>query len=163
MTSPSRFLSFSLSVALALATGGLLAPAPLSAQTTGEYARASEGTRSLTLGGGTRIKLLLEAANLGSGEVEVAEITFPVGLDPQAGHRHGTTEIFYVVEGILGHEVNGVPYRLDPGMVGVVRSGDEVIHRVLSDVPVKALVIWVPGGEADRIAPRDRWDPVGRR
>lgn len=42
-------------------------------------------------------------------------------------------------------------------MVGVVKPTDTVLHRVLSDVPVKALVIWVPGGEADRIAPPDRW------
>jgi len=36
-------------------------------------------------------------------------------------------------------------------MVGVVRVGDSVAHAVLSDEPVKALVIWLPGGEADRL------------
>jgi hypothetical protein len=46
-------------------------------------------------------------------------------------------------------------------MAGVVKPGDEVMHRVLSDVPVKALVLWVPGGEGDRIAPSDRWTPIG--
>ncbi|HZD04831.1 MAG TPA: cupin domain-containing protein, partial [Longimicrobiales bacterium] len=88
------------------------------------------------------------------------EITLPVGSSPAAGHRHGAMEIFYVVEGVLGHVVNGEELRLEPGMVGVVKPGDSVIHRVLSDVPVKALVLWVPGGEADRIAPPERWTPV---
>ena len=36
--------------------------------------------------------------------------------------------------------------------MSIVRPGDGVVHRVLSDVPVKALVIWAPGGEVDRIA-----------
>ena len=135
--------------------------APSAAQESDGYARASSGTRMLELGGGTTIKMLLAAENLGSSEIEVAEITFPVGANPPAGHRHGAMEIFYVVEGVLGHVVNGTEYRLEPGMVGVVRSGDEVMHRVLSDVPVRAVVLWVPGGEADRIAPADRWTRIG--
>jgi hypothetical protein len=36
-------------------------------------------------------------------------------------------------------------------MVGIVRAGDQVIHHVVSDEPVKALVIWLPGGEAERL------------
>jgi mannose-6-phosphate isomerase-like protein (cupin superfamily) len=134
--------------------------AALSAQQPDGYARSSAGTRQLTLGGGLSIKLLLEAGNLGSSELEVAEITFPVGANAPTGHRHGSTEIFYVVEGVLGHVVNGTEHRLEPGMVGVVKPGDSVIHRVLSDVPVKAVVLWVPGGEANRIAPVDRWTPL---
>lgn len=132
------------------------------AQATGaDYAPASAGIRELTLGSGTVIRLLLAAENLGTSEIEVAEITFPVGTAPTGGHRHGALEIFYVVEGVLGHVVNGVEHRLEPGMVGVVRSGDEVVHRVLTDAPVKAVVLWVPGGEADRIAPADRWTRIG--
>ncbi len=137
----------------------MAAPAA-SAQADG-YARSSAGTRSLALGSGTSIKMLLDATNLGGEEIEVAEITFPVGMNPAGGHRHGAMEIFYIVEGVLGHVVNGVEHRLDPGMVGVVRPADEVVHRVLSDEPVKALVLWVPGGEADRIAPSERWTRIG--
>ena len=133
------------------------------AQDTDDYARRSAGVRSLELGGGTSITVLLDATNLGGDAVEVAEITFPVGLSPSRGHTHGTTEIFYVVEGVLGHVVNGREYRIEPGMVGVVKAGDEVMHRVLGDEPVKALVIWVPGGEADRIAPRERWTEIEGR
>lgn len=144
-----------------LATAPAVTAIPASAQDADRYARASSGTRELTLPGGTTIKLLLEAANLGSDALEVAEITFPVGTSPATGHRHGATEIFYVVEGVLDHVVNGAAHRLEPGMVGVVKPGDEVIHRVASDVPVKALVLWVPGGEAERIAPEERWRRLG--
>ena len=145
---------------LAVCGVGLSPPGPASAQQTDGYERASAGTRILTLGSGTSIKMLLEASNLGSGEVEVAEIIFPAGGNPAGGHRHGATEIFYVVEGVLGHVVNGEEHRLEPGMVGVVKPGDEVMHRVLSAEPVKAVVLWVPGGESDRIAPRDRWTRI---
>lgn len=135
-------------------------PSPLAAQE-GEYARTSDGIRALELGGGTTIEVLLDASNLGSDEIEVAEITFPAGMSPTRGHGHTATEIFYVVEGTLGHVVNGQEFRVEPGMVGVVKPGDEVIHRVLGDEPVRALVLWVPGGEADRIAPRERWTDIG--
>jgi uncharacterized cupin superfamily protein len=69
-------------------------------------------------------------------------------------------EIFYVLEGTLEHVVNGVTHVLTPGMVGIVRAGDEVAHRVPGDEPVRALVVWAPGGEVDRIAPGFRQRPV---
>jgi quercetin dioxygenase-like cupin family protein len=144
-----------------VACGGVVGSAPTAqGQQADGYERASAGTRTLTLGSGTTIKLLLEASNLGTGEIEVAEITLPAG-SRGGGHRHGSTEIFYVVEGVMGHVVNGVEHRLEPGMVGVVKPTDEVAHRVLGDGPVKAVVMWVPGGESDRIAPADRWTPIG--
>ena len=149
-------------LAVLMAWGLTLACPPAgSAQQSDGYARSSAGTRVLELGSGTSIKMLLDASNLGGAEVEVAEITFPVGLNPTTGHHHGATEIFYIVEGVLGHVVNGEEHRLDPGMVGVVKPSDEVMHRVLSNEPVKALVLWVPGGEGDRIAPADRWTRIG--
>ena len=149
-------------LAVLIAWGLTLACAPAGgAQQVDGYARSSSGTRTLTLGSGTVIKMLLDASNLGGGEVEVAEITFAVGQSATAGHHHGAMEIFYVIEGVLGHVVNGVEYRLEPGMAGVVRPEDEIIHRVLSDEQVKAVVLWVPGGEGDRIAPADRWTRIG--
>lgn len=128
-------------------------------QATEAYARSGDGTRELVFPTGLRIKLLLEEANLGSPELEMAEITFPAG-STGVGHRHGSTEIFYVLEGVLGHVVNGEMHRLEPGTVGVVKPGDEVVHEVLSNRSVRALVLWVPGGEADRIAPEERWTPL---
>lgn len=141
-----------------------LAAAPAiqaSAQDADGYARTSAGIRELSLGSGTVIRLLLAAENLGSSEIELAEITFPEGTAPTRGHTHGALEIFYVVEGVLGHVVDGVEHRLEPGMVGVVRAGDEVVLRVLSEVPVKSVVLWVPGGQADRLAPAERWTRIG--
>jgi mannose-6-phosphate isomerase-like protein (cupin superfamily) len=150
-----------ISAVLAVLAASVVASPTLDAQQTDGYARASSGTRELTLGSGTSIKMLFDAANLGSGEIEVAEIVFPAGGSSAAGHRHGAIEIFYVVEGVLGHVVNGVESQLRPGMAGVVKPGDEVVHRVIGDQAVKALVLWVPGGEADRIAPAERWTPLG--
>jgi quercetin dioxygenase-like cupin family protein len=138
----------------------LLGCVPVGAQGNGDYAPASSGTRQITLGSGTVIKMLLDESNLDTDAVEVAEITFPAG-GGAAGHRHGAIEMFYVVEGVLGHVVNGVEHRLEPGMAGVVKPEDEVEHRVL-EAPLKVVVVWVPGGEGDRIAPRERWTPIGR-
>jgi quercetin dioxygenase-like cupin family protein len=144
----TRSAVFGLCALLACASEG-------EAQATSDYQPASSGTRELTLGSGTVIKMLLDASVLGTDAVEVAEITFPAGAS-SAGHRHGAMEMFYVVEGVLGHVVNGVEHRLEPGMAGVVKPSDEVEHRVLEG-PLKVVVIWVPGGEGDRIAPRERW------
>jgi quercetin dioxygenase-like cupin family protein len=138
----------------------LAAVATADAQSTDTYARASTGTRTLTLGSGTVIKMLLDESVLGTDAVEVAEITFPAGAS-SAAHRHGSMEMFYVVEGVLGHVVNGVEHRLEPGMAGVVKPADQVEHRVLEG-PLKVVVIWVPGGEGDRVAPRERWTPLDR-
>jgi hypothetical protein len=41
-------------------------------------------------------------------------------------------------------------------MLGFVRPPDEVNHIVPGDEPVKALVIWAPGGEAQGLM--DAWE-----
>jgi len=116
-----------------------------------DYAVKSDGTRMLTKGD-IVIRMLLEESNFGGSEIEIGEITFPVSYGQGGDHKHGKTEIFYVLSGKLGHRVNGgVNHVLEPGMVGVTREGDTVAHAVLSDEPVKALVIWLPAGEADRL------------
>lgn len=124
------------------------------------YARATRGTRILRSDAGLEIRILVESTNLGGSEVDIGEITFPPGPAPSSGHRHGAVEIFYILSGRLDHIVNGESHVLDPGMVGIVRSGDEVIHHVVSDEPVRALVIWAPGGEADRLAQFFKQEPI---
>lgn len=114
------------------------------------YDAKSTGTRRLVAGPAS-IRMLAEASNLGRDDIEVGELVLPVEVGEVPAHQHGSLEIFYVVEGVLGHEVNGVAYELHPGDLGFVKRGDAVKHAVLSDVPVKALVIWVPGGEADAL------------
>ncbi len=132
--------------------------------------RADEGVyvpeplQSLQIEGRIRIDVFVDASNLGSDAIEVAEITFyensAVAAPEEGGpHTHDSTEIFYVLEGELIHIVGDQKYVVREGEVGIVGSGDVVRHGLESDVPVRALVIWVPGGEIDRLI-RGGFTPV---
>ena len=133
-----------------LALAAILAACGPESADTPEYSYdvATVGTRQFefdTETGPGVIKVLLEASNVGSGDVEMAEIFFP----PE---YHGTThphefEIIYVLEGRLDHIVNGQSNLLLPGMVGVVRKPDLVVHRSASPEGVRVLVVWPQGGE----------------
>ena len=125
------------------------------------YRRSSSGTRVLENDTGTSIKILVDNTVLAGTGVEVAEATMPVGAGSgPASHRHGSTEIIYVLSGELDHVVNGEAHRLTAGMVGIVKPSDTVIHRVVGQSPVKVLLIWAPGGEVDRLAQRFRQRPI---
>ncbi len=125
---------------------------PPTAVSTAPLPIATVGTRVLEApDGAIAIKILLESANLGTEEVELGEIEFPAGYRSQ-GHAHGSTEVFYVLSGELEHVVNGEAALVRPGEIGIVRPGDQVEHRVPGEEPCRVLVIWVPGGEADRLA-----------
>ena len=115
-----------------------------------DYQAATNGTRILQKGD-IRIRMLVEEANLGGTELDIGEILLPTSYGQGGGHHHGRVEIFFVLEGRLGHTVNGQKHILEPGMVGIVRPEDEVAHSIESSSPVKALVIWAPGGEAERL------------
>lgn len=131
------------------------------AQDTTTYKRSSVGTRVLENDAGTTIKVLVEASVLGSSGVEIAEVTMPAGSGAgPASHRHGSTEMIYVISGELDHVVNGETHRLTPGMVGIVKPSDTVIHRVVGQAPVRALLVWAPGGEVERLATRFRQRPI---
>jgi quercetin dioxygenase-like cupin family protein len=104
-------------------------------------------------------KVLLDESNLGGKELEMTELTLSAGKEV-GRHRHGALEIFYVLSGTLGHEVNGELHMLAPGMVGVVRPGDFVRHIVPKEADVKLLVIWAPGGEAKRILDYTKGMPI---
>ena len=112
-------------------------------------AQSVEKTTSWVSPSGTRLRVLVDKGTLGGDEVEMGEITFAANAD-SGEHAHGSTEIFYVLEGELGHIVNGKSQLLKPGMVGYVRPPDRVRHKV-GPAGARALVIWVPGGESDRI------------
>ncbi len=114
------------------------------------YQASTHGTRMLEKGD-IRIRMLVEEANLGGTELDIGEIFLPTSYGQGGGHHHGRVEIFYVLEGRLGHTVNGHKHVLEPGMVGIVRPEDEVAHSIESSSPVRALVIWAPGGEANRL------------
>jgi len=123
------------------------------------YDAKSTGTRKLVAGPVT-IRMLADASNLGREDIEVGELVLPPQASPSGVHEHGSLEIFYVVEGVLGHRVNGVEHTLHPGELGFVKPGDAVEHSVLSDGPVRALVIWVPGGEADALVEHAGFESV---
>ena len=134
---------------------------PGQAQDTTSYKRSSSGTRVLENDAGTSIKILVEGSVLGSSGLEIAEATLPAGGGAgPASHRHGSTELIHVISGELDHVVNGEAHRLTPGMVGIVKPNDTVIHRVVGTSPVKVLLVWAPGGEVERLAQRFRQRPI---
>lgn len=105
---------------------------------------------------GTTLRLMLDENNVGP-EVSVGEIVFPPNLD-SGDHRHESIEIFYVVSGELEHVVNGKSEFLKPGMAGYVKPPDVVRHKT-GAAGAKAVVIWVPGSEAKKIAARWTREP----
>ena len=107
--------------------------------------------------GGSRLDVLFDGPTMGA-DVDVARLTFPPGTN-SGGHKHGVTEIFYVLEGTLEHVVNGESHILTKGMLGYVKPPDTVNHIVdANGPPAETLVIWAPGGEAARLA--SRWQPI---
>ena len=103
-------------------------------QNISSYEKESTGTRRLEWDDVNDIgwiKIMLEQANLLEAGVEVAEIYFPPGYQDVA-HMH-ELELLYVLEGELDHIVNGVSHILKPGMLGVVKEPDLVVHRSHSD------------------------------
>jgi len=117
-------------------------------------AQSVEKSTSWVSPSGTRLRMLIDKGTLGGEEVELGEITFTANGD-SGEHAHGSTEIFYVLEGELEHVVNGKSHRLAPGMVGYVRPPDRVRHKT-GPGGARALVIWAPGGESGRIT-AGRW------
>ena len=112
------------------------------------YQIVSSGTRQFewdTDTGPGWIKLLIEESNLGSRGAEIAEIYFPPAYQGEP-HPH-ELEIIYILEGELDHIVNGESHILTPGMVGVVRARDRVVHKTNSDGGVRTLIIWPLGKE----------------
>jgi quercetin dioxygenase-like cupin family protein len=119
-----------------------------------KYSRSTSGVRDFMLGA-TAVKVLIDSATLGGREMEMAQLTFvPNPNAPPRNHVHGRVEVLYVLSGQLDHIVNGVSHILKPGMAGIVRPGDQVAHRVPGPDTTRVLVIWAPGGEIARIAPR---------
>lgn len=124
----------------------LAASTSVSAQSGVEYrALNEEALRESQQGGALEWKVLVDAANLGGTETRIAELTFNTDYVGQP-HTHDAIEIFYVLSGRFGHNVNGVPGVLEPGEIGICRPGDTIIHTVEGDEPAVVLTIWLPGG-----------------
>jgi quercetin dioxygenase-like cupin family protein len=106
--------------------------------------------------GGTTLKVLLDDSNVGP-EATVGELTFMPNTD-SGDHKHGSTEMFYVLSGELEHVVNGKSQILTPGMAGYVRPPDTIRHKT-GPAGAKVIVIWVPGDEVKRIVARWTREP----
>lgn len=140
--------------ALALAATLIAPRAGAQAADSLQYSRSTAGVRDFMLGA-TAVKVLIDSATMGGREMELARLTFPPNPDaPLRNHVHGRVEILYVLSGRLDHVVNGVSHMLTPGMAGIVRPGDQVAHRIPGPDTTRVLVMWAPGGELARIAPR---------
>jgi quercetin dioxygenase-like cupin family protein len=105
---------------------------------------------------GTTLRLMLDESNVGP-EVTLGEIIFPANSD-SGDHKHGATEMFYIVTGELEHVVNGKSQILKPGMAGYVKPPDSVRHKT-GPAGAKAVVVWVPGDEGKKIAARWKKEP----
>ena len=105
---------------------------------------------------GTTLRLMLDESNVGP-EVTLGEIVFPPNSD-SGDHKHGATEMFYVVSGELDHIVNGKSQILKAGMAGYVKVPDSVRHKT-GPAGAKAVVVWVPGDEGKKIAARWKREP----
>lgn len=108
---------------------------------------SKEALRESAGDGAIDFRILVDAANLGGPETRIAELTFAAGYEGQA-HTHDAIEIFYVLSGRFGHNVNGEYGVLEPGDIGICRPGDMIIHSVEGDEPAVVLTIWLPGGPA---------------
>lgn len=113
-----------------------------------KYAHSSPGTRQFEFGpedDPVRLKVLVEEANLGSPGAEIIEIDFPPGYESRS-HFH-ELEILYIIEGELEHIVDGESSILTPGMIGIVRYPNEVVHKAHADDGARVLVVWPLGNE----------------
>jgi quercetin dioxygenase-like cupin family protein len=138
-----------------LAIAGGLAAEPAERQATSDratYAYATNGVKDRIPGraAGLQWKLLLDASNLGGTELEAAELTMAAGTETR-NHTHHAVEVLYVLSGTYEHEVNGKRYRLQPGMIGIVRPGDQVRHLVPKTGDTRLLVLWAPAGEVQHL------------
>ena len=88
--------------------------------------------------------------NLDDEVVEIGEIYFPSDYEGMA-HVH-ELEILYVLEGELDHIVNGISHILKPGVIGIVRAPDNVVHRTNSSEGARVLAIWPHGNEVAAMA-----------
>tara|TARA_B100001013_G_scaffold344095_1_gene273436 strand:- start:5550 stop:6074 length:525 start_codon:yes stop_codon:yes gene_type:complete len=117
------------------------------------YSKITSGTRQFEWDTDNDIgwiRVLVEEFNLDDEVVEIGEIYFPSDYEGMA-HVH-ELEILYVLEGELDHIVNGISHILKPGMIGIVRAPDNVVHRTNSLEGTRVLAIWPHGNEVAAMA-----------
>jgi len=103
----------------------------------------------------SQFKVLIDEQLGGTKDVTIAELTIPPGVDVP-DHVHQSTEIFYILSGELEQTSDGKVQKLTAGMACLVPANSTTHHKVTSKEPVRALVIWAPGGEEKRIT--EQWE-----
>jgi quercetin dioxygenase-like cupin family protein len=103
---------------------------------------------SATRGG---LRMLLDKRGLGGPEVSVGERSYPANYESPE-HTHQSIEIIYVLSGEFQHVINGQTHVLTAGMLGFVKPGDKVKHKTGPKGPARTLMVWVPGGDGERLA-----------
>jgi quercetin dioxygenase-like cupin family protein len=98
----------------------------------------------------SEIRVVIDHQLGGTADVTVAELVIPPGVDVP-DHIHQSTEIFYILSGELEQTSDGKVEKLTAGMACLVPANSTTHHKVTSKEPVRALVIWAPGGEEKRI------------
>ena len=98
----------------------------------------------------SEIRVVIDQNLGGTKDVTVAELTIPPGVDVP-DHIHQSTEIFYILSGELEQTSEGKVQKLTAGMACLVPANTTTHHKVTSKEPVRALIIWAPGGEEKRI------------
>lgn len=96
------------------------------------------------------IRVLIDEHLGGTKDVSVAELVIPPGVDVP-DHIHQSTEIFYILSGELEQTSESKVQKITAGMAALVPANTTTHHKVTSKKPVRALVIWAPGGEEQRI------------
>ncbi len=128
----------------------LSSASPSSEYTSEQTVIYSKGTEYLVKDGVGFFKVLLGENNFRENSIEIAEMTLNPGFKSRS-HTHKSAEFFYVLSGELHQEVNGKKSVLKAGHLGIVPANANVIHSVPSETPLKALAIWAPGGELNRL------------
>jgi quercetin dioxygenase-like cupin family protein len=98
----------------------------------------------------SELRVVIDQHLGGTKDVTVADLVIPPGVDVP-DHVHKSTEIFYIISGELEQTSEGKVQKLTAGMACLVPANTTTHHKVTSKEPVHALVIWVPGGEEQRV------------
>jgi quercetin dioxygenase-like cupin family protein len=102
----------------------------------------------------SELRVVIDPQLGGTTAVSLAELVIPPGVDVP-DHIHQSVEIFYVLSGELEQTSEGKVQKLTAGMACLVPANTTTHHKVTSKEPVRALVVWAPGGEEKRIV--ERW------
>ncbi|MBI3250068.1 MAG: cupin domain-containing protein [Deltaproteobacteria bacterium] len=141
-------------IASMLALAPMLSPAFAQAAEAARFVRPQQTTTYIEPNSKSTIRVLIDEKLGGTKEVSIAELIIPPGVDVP-DHVHQATEIFYILSGELEQTSEGKVQKLTAGMTALVPANTTTHHKVTSKKPVRALVIWAPGGEEQRIV--ERW------